>query len=98
MDKELEKMIGKKYIVRTYSAGVHIGTLDWIDAGNPKVCRLKDCTRLWRWEGSLSLSGVAENGITGGKLQRHSEVTLTEAIEYLRITEKALATFEGFYR
>jgi hypothetical protein len=97
MSKGLESMVGKKYVVRTYSAGVHVGTLDWIDEGNLKFCRLKDCTRIWRWEGSLSLSGVAENGVTGGRLQRHSEVTLTEAIEYLPITEAALATFAPFY-
>jgi hypothetical protein len=94
----LESMIGKRYVVRTYSAGVHVGTLDWIDTGNPKACRLVDCTRIWSWEGSLSLSGVAEYGITGGKLQRCSEVTLTEAIEYLPITEAALATFKDFYK
>jgi hypothetical protein len=94
----LKDMIGKKYVVRTYSAGVHIGTLVWIDKKKPKVCTLKDCTRLWQWTGSLSLSGVAENGVTGARLQRHSEVTLTEAIEYLPITEKALSTFkEEFY-
>jgi hypothetical protein len=98
MTNVLEYMIGKKYVVRTRFAGVHMGTLDWIDTGNPKVCRLKDCTRIWMWEGSLSLSGVAEKGITGGRLQRHSEVTLTEAIEYLPVTEAALKTFsEDFY-
>jgi hypothetical protein len=98
MSKELESMIGKKYVVRAHAAGVFAGTLDWIDAGNPKVCRLKDCTRIWMWKGSLSLSGVAENGITGGKLQRGPEVTLTEVIEYLPLTEKALATFAEFYQ
>jgi hypothetical protein len=97
MKAELQKMIGKRYVVRTYSAGVHVGILDWIDEANMKQCRLKDCTRLWSWEGSLSLSGVAENGITGGRLQRHSGVTLTEAIEYLPITDAAYATFEGYY-
>ncbi|MDR0663658.1 MAG: hypothetical protein LBF80_06235 [Spirochaetaceae bacterium] len=98
MTNGLESMIGKKYVVRTYSAGVHIGTLDWIDEGNPKVCRLKDCTRIWSWDGPPSLSGVAEKGITGGKLHRHSEVTLTEAVEYLPITEAALATLKEFYK
>jgi hypothetical protein len=90
-------MVGKKYVVRTYSAGVHIGTLSDIDETNPRVCRLTDCTRLWSWQGSLSLSGVAEKGITGGRLQRHAEVTLTEAIEYLPITDAALKTFKPFY-
>jgi hypothetical protein len=41
---------------------------------------------------------VAERGITGGKLQRHSEVTLIKTIEYLQVTEAALKTFLGdFY-
>ena len=95
--KKIQEMIGRKYVVRTYSAGVHIGTLMWIDESNPKVCTLTDCTRLWCWEGSLSLSGVAERGITGGRLQKCTEITLTEAIEYIVITEKALAIFEKFY-
>jgi hypothetical protein len=90
-------MIGRKYVVRTYSAGVHVGTLSEIDEQNPKVCKLVDCTRIWSWNGSLSLSGVAEQGITGGRLQKHSEVTLTEAIEYLAIKEEALKTFEPYY-
>jgi hypothetical protein len=41
---------------------------------------------------------VAENGITSGKLQRGSEATLTEAVEYLPLTKKALATFTEFYQ
>jgi hypothetical protein len=97
MEVGLKSLIGKNCIVRTYSAGVHAGKLVWIDPVNPKFCHLKECTRIWSWEGSLSLSGVAEKGITGGRLQRSSEVALTEVLEYLPMTEAALATFERFY-
>lgn len=58
--------IGQRVLVRTYSAGVHIGTL--VSASETE-CHLKDALRLWKWEGGgLSLSAVAENGIVKGRL------------------------------
>ena len=86
----MNPMIGRKCVVRTFSAGVHIGMVESVDGKN---VYLKDCLRLWSWEGSLSLSGVAENGITGGRLQRHSEVWLSEMVELIPCTEKAWQTY-----
>lgn len=39
-------MIGKEVIVRTYSAGVHFGTLE---SRNGKEVVLKDARRIWDW-------------------------------------------------
>lgn len=87
-------MLGKRVLVRTYSAGVHIGTL--ISAKGCE-CVLKDALRLWKWEGGgLSLSSVAENGIVKGRLNRTTEVLLTNAIEYIPTTKAAEKTFEKF--
>lgn len=88
-------LIGKRVIVRTYSAGVHIGTLvsaDGMDA------HLVDGYRLWKWDGgALSLSSVADNGVgKGSRLNRTTEVVLTNAIEYLLLSEKAEATFAAY--
>ena len=86
--------IGRRVLVRTYSAGVHIGTLISADG---MECHLKDALRLWRWEGGgLSLSAVATNGIKGGRLNRTPEVMLTNCIEFIPTTDSAEASFVQF--
>jgi len=90
-------MLGKTCLVRTYSAGVHIGTVDWINPDNSMECSLRDALRLWKWEGGgLSLSAVANQGIKGGRLNRTGEVALTNAIEYIPVTDAAWSTYERF--
>ena len=87
-------LLGKRVLVRTYSAGVHIGTLASVNPDNATECHLKDALRLWKWnDGGLSLSAVAHNGIKAGRLNRTDEVTLTNAIEYIPVTTKAEATY-----
>ncbi len=84
--------IGLRVLVRTYSAGVHIGELIFVDGCE---CELKDALRLWKWEdGGLSLSAIANNGIVKGRLNRTGNVYLTNAIEYIPLTKKADMTFE----
>jgi hypothetical protein len=86
--------IGKRVLVRTYSAGVHIGTLV---AASETECHLKDALRLWKWEGGgLSLSAVAENGIVKGRLNRTPEVFLTNCIEFIPTSKASEKTFEKF--
>ena len=90
-------LLGKRVLVRTYSAGVHIGTLVSVNPDNAMECHLKDALRLWKWtDGGLSLSAVAHNGIKGGRINRTDEVTLTNAIEYIPTTPKAEATYVKF--
>lgn len=90
-------MIGKRVLVRTYSAGVHIGTLKTVNPNNAMECELVDALRLWKWsEGGLSLSAVAHNGIKGGRLNRTDSVVLTNAIEYIPVTQEAEKTYEKF--
>jgi len=96
-DAKSHPMIGKRVIVRTYSAGVHIGTLDWVNPNNAKECKLSDAVRLWKWKGGgLSLSAIANNGIKGGRLNYTGDVYLTEAIEYIPIKPEAEGTFKPF--
>lgn len=90
-------LIGQRVLVRTYSAGVHIGTLASVNPDNSMECELHDALRLWKWEGGgLSLSAVANNGIKGGRLNRTGTVVLTNAIEYIPVSEIALETYEKF--
>ena len=89
--------IGKRVLVRTYSAGVHIGTLVSVNPQNAMECELKDALRLWKWEGGgLSLSAVAHNGIKGGRLNKTDSVVLTNAIEYIPVTPEAWKTYGKF--
>jgi hypothetical protein len=86
--------IGRRVLVRTYSAGVHIGTLV---SANDMECHLKDALRLWKWEGGgLSLSAVATNGIKGGRLNKTPEVFLTNCIEFIPTTKAAEESYEKF--
>lgn len=90
-------MLGRRCLIRTYSAGVHIGTIDHINPQNSMELRLQDSLRLWKWEGGgLSLSAVANDGIKGGRLNRTGEVYLTNVIEIIPTTTKAEASYEKF--
>lgn len=87
-------LIGQKVVVRTTSAGVHIGDLD---AKAGKEVRLKNAHRLWYWKGAFTLSQVAETGVTKGSRVGAPipELELTEAIEVFPITAAAFATVEA---
>lgn len=90
----IHPMVGKRCLVRTYSAGVHIGD---VVAINGMECHLVNSLRLWKWEGGgLSLSAVATNGIKGGRLNRTPEVYLTNAIEFIPTTTQAESSFVKF--
>ena len=80
-------MLGKRCLIRTYSAGVHIGDIVYIDGMEVK---LENALRLWKWEGGgLSLSAVANDGIKGGRLNETGEVYLTNVIEIIPTTKEA---------
>lgn len=87
-------MLNRRCLIRTYSAGVHIGDVVYIDGMEAK---LENALRLWKWEGGgLSLSAVANNGIKGGRLNRTGEVYLTNVIEFIPTTKNAEDTYVKF--
>ena len=93
----IHPMLNKRCLVRTYSAGVHIGDVTWINPENAMECKLENALRLWKWEGGgLSLSAVATNGIKGGRLNVTGEVMLTNAIEYIPTSSDAEKTYVKF--
>lgn len=88
-------MIGRRCLIRTYSAGVHIGNV--ISVTNGTEVLLQNALRLWKWEGGgLSLSVVASSGIKGGRLNKTGEVMLTNAIEFIPTTAEAEKSYERF--
>lgn len=87
-------MLGKRCLIRTYSAGVHIGDVEYV---NGMEVKLKNSLRLWKWEGGgLSLSAVATNGIKGGRINKTGEVYLTNAIEFIPTSKEAEKTYVKF--
>lgn len=92
----LTAMVGKKCIVRTYSAGVWFGTVDQ-KSGNEVI--VISARRMWRWHAaeSISLSAVANHGVKEkqSKIAEAVESVWLEAVELIPCTDKAIASIEG---
>lgn len=88
--------IGKKAIIRTYSAGVWFGTVAEKD-GNEII--ITDARRLWYWKAakSISLSAVANFGVDqkASKITAPVESVWLEAIEIIPATDDAIKSIEG---
>ena len=90
-------MLGQRCLVRTYSAGVHVGTVAWINPLNSKEAKLTDALRLWSWSnGGLSLSDIASKGVIKARINRTGSVALSECIEMIPTTPEAEATYVKF--
>lgn len=89
-------MVGKKCVVRTYSAGVWFGEIAE-KSGNEVI--LKNARRMWYWHAaeSISLSAVALYGINQDKSKIVAAVPTVwlEAIELIPASDKAIASIEG---
>lgn len=96
MSQVLNDHVGKKVIIRTYSAGVFFGEIEK-KAGNEVI--VKGARRLWAWKAarSFTLSGVAAYGIDPckSKLSPAIDGQWLEAIELIPCTEAAIKSIEG---
>ena len=92
----LNCMIGKKVIVRTYSAGAWFGEIEK-KSGNEVI--LKNARRMWRWHTvkSVSLSSVAIHGVNQSKSKICETVDSQwlEAIEITPCTDAAIKSLES---
>lgn len=83
-------MIGEFCVVRTYSAGVHVGI---VEALYGTTCLLHDARRIYSWSNAFTLHELSLHG--GGESSRISDpvpkILLTEAIEVIPCSEKAKA-------
>lgn len=88
------KKTKRKYVVvRTYSAGVHVGELVREDGSEVRLAKAR---RLWSWSGDrLSLHEVAVEGARAGDRVSVEvpEITLKGAIEIITTTDKGEAAF-----
>lgn len=83
-------MIGRFVIVRTHSAGVHMG---FLRACVGTAVELTESRRLWQWTEAFTLNEVSQKGC--GEESRISEpvpeILLTQAIEVTPCSEMATA-------
>ena len=77
-------------LIRTYSAGVHVG---YLAERNGKEVKLVNSRRLWYWDGAASLSQLALEGVRKPSNCKFSvelpQIELTEAIEIIQVTKEA---------
>ena len=89
---------GMKYcVVRTYSAGVHIGYVAEFGDKHPQHAKLLDSRRLHYWSGACSLSQVAMDGVDADSriAMKLPEIELTDVIEVIPCSTKSKTFFEG---
>jgi len=89
--KTLDIDLSKLVLIRTYSAGVHFGTLKEHDRETNHVT-LTNAKRIYQWSGACSLSQVAIDGVDVGNSKISiavPEITLGRAIEIIPMSAKA---------
>jgi len=85
----LHHFVGKYCICRCTGAGVNAGTVASVDGDRVILC---DSRRLWQWQAraGVALSGVAQNGLAGGKIDTaNPEIYLTGVCEIIPCSAKA---------
>lgn len=91
-----EKFLNKKVIVRGDSSGVFFGTLV---AKEGIEVELKDCRRIWYWDGAASISQLAAEGTMRPTECKFTvsvdEIIITDVIEIIPCTDKAIESIEG---
>lgn len=89
--------MAQMYLFRTFSAGVHVGEIiPGTESEDGKKVTLTNSSRLWRWAGANTLSELALHGpaLEWTRIsERVEEITLTEVIEKIKISENALPNF-----
>lgn len=97
--KAIEKLIGKRVIIRADKAGVFFGTLNEVEPnGNTLQVELTDLRRLWFWSGAASLTQLAVEGVKKPDdcmfTIRQSSAVIIDVIEILPCTNDACRSIE----
>ena len=96
ISKEEITMIGKYVIVRGDRSGVFAGVL--VSEEGQKVV-LKDCRRLWYWNGAASISQIAKDGVSRASSCKFTvtveQIAILDAIEIIPTTAAAEANIKA---
>jgi len=91
-----DEVIGKKCIIRTYSAGVWFGE---VIAKTKDEVVLKNARRMYKWvttDKGITLSEVSLTGVTSeSKIQKAVDRVWLQQIEIIPCTEIAIKNIEG---
>ena len=89
-------MKNQKVIIRADRAGVFFGTL--VKKKGSEV-ELKDCRRIWYWNGAASISELALSGVSHPQSCKFSvvvpSITILGVIEIIPCTKKAIDNIES---
>lgn len=93
------EILNKKVIIRADRAGVFFGTL--VNKENTPAgveVELKDCRRLWYWDGAASLSQLAVDGVSSPERCKFTvivpQMVVMQVIEIIPCTDKAIESIE----
>lgn len=91
-----ESLKGKYVIVRGDRSGVFFGIFE---NRNGQEVELKECRRIWYWDGACSISELALNGTARPENCKFTvtvdEILLIDAIEIISCTEKAIESIKS---
>lgn len=98
--KAIEKLIGKRVIIRADRAGVFYGTLSEVEPhGDKYTVELRNVRRLWYWSGAASITQLA---VDGTKKPRSCKFTIQQesvvvdgVIEFHACTKEAIRSIEA---
>lgn len=93
--KAIEKLIGKKVIIRSDRAGVFFGTLNEVEpTGDKYTVELTKCRRLWYWSGAASLSQLAMEGVKDANSCKFTvvvnEIVISGVVEIIPCSDEAV--------
>ena len=92
----MKKYINEKVIIRADRAGVFYGTL--VEKDGTEV-ELKDCRRIWYWDGAASISELALSGVTVPGRCKFSvavpQIIVTGVIEIIPCSKDAIESIES---
>ena len=93
---DLSNYIGRKVVIRADRAGVFYGILT---AKEGTEVELKDCRRIWYWDGAASISELACTGVTKPNSCKFSvtvsSVIVTGVIEIIPCEDDAIKSIEN---
>ena len=98
--KAIEKLIGKRVIIRADRAGVFYGTLAEVESNGDKLqVELTDLRRLWYWDGACSLTQLSVEGTKAADrckfTIRQASAVIVGVVEILPCSDVACESIEG---
>lgn len=92
----IKEFLNKEVIVRGDRSGVFFGTLV---AKEGTEVKLKNCRRLWYWDGAASISQIAVEGVAKPENCKFTvtvdEIVILDAIEIISCTDVAVNSIKG---